>query len=640
MAGLNFSWSDTLRATFSPCLPCLVSSHSSPSTDSLLDSADAGTRNTNLESTRNTIRRARPDELQGLLNDPITDDDDHDYDEHTRDLDTLSLHSNIGLDNSRRGRGRGCGGRGRGRGGRGGGKASEGGGRRSITFFGFDLFGRRKPAIQLPEDEPGSEDPLHRSLAPGPSSSLPGQDATAPPHPASGLAPGDESEGGLQRRDSWGATTLLTFDSDASPLDLSMIDSMTQEQIDAHIRAAEEDRIAKEERRRKRREKKQKEKEQLARRLEMEREMEMDLDDELLRAGAAGRRVEDGFEGFQGSAEGGPLMYAPEEYGKFAKAVISGGRLETASSTTSSSSSSSARKSKHSHPQPHRPSPLSLPSSQRPHGTNGGEDATVDGDVDFDGNLYNTRPMKHPTSASRSGSDLDSRSRTSASNSQAQYASYPHPHGHGHGTPLRSGTKKKKSKSSSNSITSPIPASASTLTSAPLAPQSQSQPHSRHRSTKSRSSASSTTMPQSPPPIGLSSPPPIAEAGTETELGPGFGLSLDQELPTRIAAPVEFEGYPIESGAGVSVGAGVGVGGGESGRVKSDFPMIGFGRSGSRPGFGSGFGSSGGGGSGFGAQRTVNADASSDGDGHASGRTARARADVGMAAMLARRGEF
>jgi hypothetical protein len=117
----HFSWSDSLQAAFSSCLPCLRTRYSD--TDSLAQNDDNSFGN----GTRG-VRRARPNELEGLLAD--TGDTD-------AEAETLSLHSNIGNGEQRRKRTRGL---------------------KRITVFGWNLFGR--PPIQLPDDD--EEDELLR----------------------------------------------------------------------------------------------------------------------------------------------------------------------------------------------------------------------------------------------------------------------------------------------------------------------------------------------------------------------------------------------------------------------------------------------------------------------------------------------
>src|ERR1700722_2869204 len=104
----HFSWSDSIRAAFSPCIPCLRRSYPS-------------------QSPQHDPHRVHPDELEGLLAD-VTDDTD-------TEAETLSLHSNPS--EHRRNQQR---------------KIPA---HKSITLFGFNLFGR--PPIRLPDDD-GNED--------------------------------------------------------------------------------------------------------------------------------------------------------------------------------------------------------------------------------------------------------------------------------------------------------------------------------------------------------------------------------------------------------------------------------------------------------------------------------------------------
>lgn len=117
---LSFSWSDTLRAAFSPCLACLPS-HSH-------DDSHSQSQNQNQNQNQNRgpdyVPRARADELEGLLADADAD----------ADAETLSLHSNIGIGKRKK-------------------RAREHGGGRSIRLFGYDLFGRPAQPIRLPEDD-------------------------------------------------------------------------------------------------------------------------------------------------------------------------------------------------------------------------------------------------------------------------------------------------------------------------------------------------------------------------------------------------------------------------------------------------------------------------------------------------------
>lgn len=182
----TFSWSDSVQAAFGSCLPCFAARSSSP---------EGASDSDNDNSTR--IRRARPDELEGLLADvPDTD----------TEAETLSLYSNPG-DGRRRQK-----------------KKSH----KSITIFGYNLFG--KPPIQLPEDD--EEDDL--------------------------LSNRRRRKGRSSGRNSQATTSSSTLDSDASPLDPATIDQITPAQLEERARAAdEEERRAKEERRQRRRERKE-----------------------------------------------------------------------------------------------------------------------------------------------------------------------------------------------------------------------------------------------------------------------------------------------------------------------------------------------------------------------------------------------
>lgn len=111
----HFSWSDSMRAAFSSCLPCL---RSSPESDSWAQN-DSSSSNT-FGGTRG-IRRARSNELEGLLADAGDTD---------TEAETVSLHSNIGAGERRRRKKKGL---------------------KTITIFGWNLFG--KPPIQLPDDD-------------------------------------------------------------------------------------------------------------------------------------------------------------------------------------------------------------------------------------------------------------------------------------------------------------------------------------------------------------------------------------------------------------------------------------------------------------------------------------------------------
>ena len=171
----RFSWTDNLRAAFAPCLACLQPQQR--------DDEDDERQQYNHHHTArgpDYVPRARADELEGLLQD-------------TDDAETLSLHSNIGRDDSRRRKRRRP--------------------RKGIKLFGFDLFG--KPPIQLPDDD---DDDLRAPRSRTISSS--------------------------------------TMDSDAAPLDPSTIEQLSAARAAEGAAQREAERLAKEERRRRRREKK------------------------------------------------------------------------------------------------------------------------------------------------------------------------------------------------------------------------------------------------------------------------------------------------------------------------------------------------------------------------------------------------
>ncbi|TFK79355.1 hypothetical protein K466DRAFT_606207, partial [Polyporus arcularius HHB13444] len=116
MTHVQFSWSDSVQAAFSSCLPCFKSS------DGPSDSENEHQRPRNRDPAfAHAVPppRARPDELEGLLAD--TSDD----------ADALSLHTNPGERRRRKKRRRAP---------------------KHIRIFGYDLFGRA-PAIQLPESD-------------------------------------------------------------------------------------------------------------------------------------------------------------------------------------------------------------------------------------------------------------------------------------------------------------------------------------------------------------------------------------------------------------------------------------------------------------------------------------------------------
>ncbi|KAJ7167300.1 hypothetical protein C8R43DRAFT_1160770 [Mycena crocata] len=131
------SWTDTLRASLASCIPCLT--HSSVSA---FDSDDyENVAITSAQDPSYAIRRARADELEGLLADSGEDGGDAGYTDRDAagDADAISLHSYFGL--SARGR-----------------RKLPPRTPRHISFCGFDLFGSGK-RVKLPEE---AAEPLHR----------------------------------------------------------------------------------------------------------------------------------------------------------------------------------------------------------------------------------------------------------------------------------------------------------------------------------------------------------------------------------------------------------------------------------------------------------------------------------------------
>lgn len=296
-----FSWTDRLSA-FSSCLPCL---RNSPSALSLSSPSQ--------------------DQLHRLLADPESSS--------SLDPETLSLHSNPGNINSRRRR-----------------QPKQ----RGVTLFGFHLFGRRPPAIQLPTDD--IYDPLYtnrRITAPG------------------AITPTTTTH------------SATTFDSDAAPLDLDTIDSISSRTIAAVHAAEEDDKLQKEERRRKRRERKEMKK--------------------MAKALAVSASEVGEFEGFQGSGDGYPGIPSPF-------------RPSNHSEARSSSS----------HQSQERRKPVPSPTSLIPHLAMDEDDD--DEGADLDGMVYARRTVPTPSEAAKSLTrSSDSRSRTSTSLSDRLPYRYPQP---------------------------------------------------------------------------------------------------------------------------------------------------------------------------------------------------------------------
>ncbi|KAF8177711.1 hypothetical protein K438DRAFT_1845065 [Mycena galopus ATCC 62051] len=88
------SWNDTLRATLGSCLPCLPCGPSRANTTSN-GSGDSEDEYSNNNGVRG-IRRARSDELEGLLVDSNSADEGWRDDDAAADADAISLHSHLG----------------------------------------------------------------------------------------------------------------------------------------------------------------------------------------------------------------------------------------------------------------------------------------------------------------------------------------------------------------------------------------------------------------------------------------------------------------------------------------------------------------------------------------------------------------
>ncbi|KAI0327640.1 hypothetical protein GY45DRAFT_1327417 [Cubamyces sp. BRFM 1775] len=214
MAHMHFSWSDSLQAALSSCLPCLKSSDAPSDAEDESPSHQRSSRHQGLNGALAHVvippPRARPDELEGLLADA------------SDDAETLSLHSNIGSDRRRGGKHKK--------------KRPQRSAPKHIRVFGYDLFGR-PPAIQLPE----SDDER-----------------------------GDGREGGGGTRPRPRTISTDTLDSDAAPLDPSAIEQLSAARHAEALAREEEERKAKEERRRKRREKRELKRAAMARALELQ----------------------------------------------------------------------------------------------------------------------------------------------------------------------------------------------------------------------------------------------------------------------------------------------------------------------------------------------------------------------------------
>jgi len=223
----TFSWSDSLRALTEPCLGCLRSS----------------------QSERNDLEDLLADSGSGI----------------TADAETLSLHSNPGVLRRKRTRFG-----------------------RTIRLFGWDLFGRRRPPIRLPDDDDDDDEEEENAVSEGDEGQEQGK---------------QQPEGGKKRRANRrprrpppsAIISSGTLDSDAAPLDSAAIVSHATKHAEE-----EAERAARRARRRERREAKR-----AALALAMERAAALDPDGDFEGfPGSGGRRrpfvVRDGSTATQG----------------------------------------------------------------------------------------------------------------------------------------------------------------------------------------------------------------------------------------------------------------------------------------------------------------------------------------------------
>ncbi|PVF93436.1 hypothetical protein CPB86DRAFT_808970 [Serendipita vermifera] len=122
----SFNWADSIRATLGHCLPCVK-----PNGDS--DDEHEQSRGT---ARRGQIGTAR-EELERLLDGPMTD--------HEEDVETMSLHSNVGRAGKNKRTKRQKKRR----------SANNAPVRKSVRVFGIDLFGRRPIALEETDEEEG-----------------------------------------------------------------------------------------------------------------------------------------------------------------------------------------------------------------------------------------------------------------------------------------------------------------------------------------------------------------------------------------------------------------------------------------------------------------------------------------------------
>ncbi|KAJ6451441.1 hypothetical protein C8R45DRAFT_90728 [Mycena sanguinolenta] len=170
------SWSDTLRATIGSCL-CLTCARSTSGSGS--GDANSDDEYTNSNPGVRGVRRARPDELEGLLADSASGDAQDDgwgHDDAAADPDALSLHSHLGPRGRRRPPPRTP---------------------RHISLWGFDLFGsgRGKGRVVLE----GGDEALHSgasSAGAGNGEATPAPKPPRAPQGAEGDAPPRRCAGG------------------------------------------------------------------------------------------------------------------------------------------------------------------------------------------------------------------------------------------------------------------------------------------------------------------------------------------------------------------------------------------------------------------------------------------------------------
>ena len=171
----TFSWSDTFKIAFQSCLPCLRPSASDTSSDAAVNDSNT--------------TASRSDELQGLLAD-VSDTTDN-------EADSMSLHSNPGhrkksrrLKNTHQ-------------------QPRKNNNKKIMSLFGYHLFGRHRPSIQLGDD---SEDALYVRRRRG---------IPVTPH--------------NNNNNTTYSNSSSTFDSvaDAAPLDTEAIDALSAAVIEA-----------------------------------------------------------------------------------------------------------------------------------------------------------------------------------------------------------------------------------------------------------------------------------------------------------------------------------------------------------------------------------------------------------------------